>query len=226
LACGRAGDHIPRGDNATYGRHNPGPPRTRTFTHTPQERALYEGLALGESRLDELLDGLAVCMLRPVDSPEHVAAAEVLAGRWEPMVDATKLMRKARVAPVMGGQIAPWVSHTFVIGGRPYRGPTAAQLPVVLVDWLIWGVDSADTRYREYHRYYSAEQPGPRRRLVAGVLTATGGRGLLRKLGDELPGADRRVAARSVAGLGALLQRMHGFREARRRLHLIGGGAG
>lgn len=215
MKCGRVADHIPRGDNATYGLFNPPPPRTRTFTHTPEEHALFRGLAMGESRLDELLGRLAVCLTRRLDDPVHADAAESLAEQWEPMVDAAKLMRRAHVAPVMGAQIAPWVSHTISIGGRGYRGPTAAQLPVVMVDWMIWGIDRVDPIYRDYHRYYAAEQPLPRRRLVEHALRDASGRSLLSRLAEDLPQvADRTVAQRSLDGIDTLLRRMYGFRSA------------
>lgn len=211
--CGRIADHIPRGDNATYGRYNPPAPRTRTFTHTPEEHALYRGLAMGESGLDRLLAGLSACLKSPVGSEIHAFTAESLAHWWEPMIDGAKLMRKAHVAPVMGGQIAPWVSHTFVIGGRPYRGPTAAQLPVVLVDELVWGADCDDPTYREYHRFYAAEQPTPRRRRARRALEESGGRTLLVQLAKELPRVGHSAQVRrSLDGVGALLRRMHGFR--------------
>jgi hypothetical protein len=219
LRLGKLGDHIPRGANDTYGIGNEDPPDTRTFTRTPQEHALYRGLALGESRLDDLLVALVACLLNPVDSAAHVDAARALAAGWEPMIEGVKLMRRAVVAPVMGGQIAPWVSATFTIGGRGFRGPTAAQLPVVLVDWLLWGVDADDEVYREYYRYYAAEQPTYRRRMVAAALGCSGGRGLLRKLAHELPRArDHRAAAASLDALGDLLRRMHGFRVAHANL--------
>jgi hypothetical protein len=73
-------------------------------------------------------------------------------------------MRKARVAPVMAVDIAPWVSNVLTIGGQDYRGPTAAQLPAIIVDWLLWGCDVDDPGYRDYFRYYFAEQPSHRRR--------------------------------------------------------------
>lgn len=215
LRLGKVGDHIPRGANDTYGIRNPLPPNTRTYTRTPQEHALYRGLALGESRLDDLLVALVACLVNPVDSPAHVDAARALVAGWEPMIDGVKLMRRAVVAPVMGGQIAPWVSATFTIGGRGYRGPTAAQLPVVLVDWLIWGCNAHDDVYRDYYRYYAAEQPGYRRQMVAAALGCSGGRGLLRKIdGELLQVRDPRAALASLEALADLLRRMYGFRTA------------
>jgi hypothetical protein len=215
LECAAVSGYPPRGNNYTYGTANPQDERARLFTGTDEERALYRGLALGESRLDDLLDALAACAMARLGTPPHTNAAGLLAGLWEPMVDAVRLMRKARVAPVMAVDIAPWVSNVLTIGGRELRGPTAAQLPVVAADWLLIGCDLDDPVYREYFRYYFAEQPPYRRRLVDQVLTVTGGRSLLTRIEQEwprVPAAYRQDAVTALAGIDALFTRMIGFR--------------
>ena len=138
-----------------------------------------------------------------------------LTGLWQPMIEAARLMRKARVAPVMAVDIAPWVSNVLTIDGQDYRGPTAAQLPVVLVDWLLWGCDVDDPRYVEYFLYYFAEQPWRRRWLVEQVLACTEGRSLVTRWeedADRIAPRYRAAARRTRAGLDALLTRMIGFR--------------
>jgi len=215
VECGRVAEHPPRGGNDTYGDHNPQDERARLFTGTVEERALYRGLALGESRLDDLLDELAVIATAPLGRPGPAAAADRLTGLWQPMIDAARLMRKARVAPVMAVDIAPWVSNVLTIDGQDYRGPTAAQLPVVLVDWLLWGCDVDDPRYVEYFLYYFAEQPWRRRWLVEQVLACTEGRSLVTRWeqdADRIAPRHRAAARRTRAGLDALLTRMIGFR--------------
>jgi hypothetical protein len=200
IELGQASGHVPCGDNATWGWANPTDQRARTFTTDPRERVLYAGLGHGESRLDEMLK--ALCEGRYVDA---LAA-------WEPMIEAARSMHRHNVADFMGNVLAPWVSHAFVIGGREYRGPTAAQLPVVLVDWLLWGVDCDDPAYQEYAAYYMAEQPQARRDLVDDAIGILGGRSIC---GAALDGERH---PRTFEELELLLRRMYGFRRSHREL--------
>lgn len=223
LECARKCGYPPRGANHTYGTYNPPGERTRLFTGTDEERALYRGLAMGESRLDELLDALAVCAEHRLGSVECAGATAALRLTWQPMIDAAKLMRRARVAPVMAEQIAPWVSNIFRIDGRDFRGPTAAQLPVVDVDTGLWGADADDPVYQAYRAFYSAEQPPHRRARMAAMLDATGGRSLITRFSDEIgrvTPAERSAALAALSGIETLLTRMIGFRESHLRFAL------
>lgn len=220
LQCGNVAGHIPCGGNDTYGRFNPPYPRVRNFTGTEEERALFFGLAQGESQLDDLLWELTKCCAYRIGLDGNAVAANQLVEHWEPMIESAKLMRKAQVAPVMSTQIAPWVSNVLTIDGKEYRGPTAAQLPVVLVDGLLWGADVDDAEYREYYAFYASEQPLYRRWLMEHILEVTDGRSLLSRIEEDLPKVihpvARENARRSLEGLAALLQRIYGFRISHR----------
>lgn len=200
IELGQAAGAPPCGNNATYGWANPTDERCRTFTTDPRERVLYAGLGHGETRLDELLEALA-----------EGRFADALAA-WEPMVEAARSMHRHNVADFMGNVLAPWVSHAFVIGGREWRGPTAAQLPVVCLDQMLWGYGLPDPAYQEYAAYYMAEQPLARRALVAATVEALDGRPICTAAFDGAFGPQ------VFDPLEALLRRMYGFRRSHREL--------
>ena len=210
IDLGDVAGRVPCGDNACYGWANREKPRIRTYTQDPREPILYRGLGRGESQLDELLAALAAAA-EAWPGPQVADHLRRAVAAWAPMVDAVRAMHRHNVADFMGNQLAPWVSHSFTIGGRIYRGPTAAQLPVVLIDHLLWGHDLADPEYREYAAYYIAEQPPVRRGVVDEALHRLGSRSLVAAVAD---GIDR--AARDALEL--LLRRMYGFRRSHRRL--------
>jgi monodechloroaminopyrrolnitrin synthase len=211
IHLGDVAGHVPCGGNACYGWANPEPPRTRTYTRDPREPVLCWGLGHGESRLDDLLAALAAATAAwpgPKVGDELRRAVDA----WAPMVDAVRAMHRHDVADFVGHQLAPWLSHSFTIGGRLCRGPTAAQLPVVLIDYLLWGYDVDDPEYREYAAFYIAEQPRARRAVVTTALQALGSRSLVTAAVDD------GINAEACEALALLLRRMYGFRRSHRRL--------
>ncbi len=208
---GQVSGRVPCGDNACYGWANRAAPRTRTYTEDPREPILYWGLGHGESLLDELLDAL-VGAAHAWPGPRVAVELQRAVAAWEPMVEAVRAMHRHGVAEFMGRELAPWVSHSFEIAGRVYRGPTAAQLPVILIDFLLWGYDCDDAEYREYARYYIGEQPKARRMAVAGALHRLGSRSLL--TAAERDG----MTGEAWEAFELLLRRMFGFRRSHRVL--------
>ena len=220
VRLGQRTGQIPRGSNSTYGPCNPPDDRMRLFTGLPEERMFVRAIADGLRGLDGVLSGLATMAHHPVDSPTVVAAAGGLVPAWEPMIEASVKMLRGMPPEVFSGRIVP----CFVpldIAGATYQGITGAQSPNVGIDYLLWGVESADEEYRSYARTNLAEQLPPHRQLVAEVLERTGEASLLTHIERQLCTAPRRdlsAAAAVLTHLESLLRRIGTFRAAHRRL--------
>lgn len=206
---GEVAGRSPCGDNATYGWANRVEPHTRTYTTDPRERWLYWALGHGESQLDELLDALNVAA-HAWPGPQVAPELQRAVAAWKPMAEAVRAMHQNDVAPFMGQILAPWVSHAFTIGGREYRGPTAAQLPVTVIHHLLCGYEATDPEYRDYATFYIAEQPVVRRQVLAAALAALGWRTLV--------GAADQLDPTARAALGLLLRVLLSFRRSHRVL--------
>ena len=220
VRLGQRAGQIPRGSNSTYGPCNPPDERMRLFTGLPEERMFIHAIADGLRGLDGVLCGLATMAHNPVDSPPVVAAAGGLEPAWEPMIEASVRMLRGMPPEVFSGRIVP----CFVpldVAGTTYQGITGAQSPNVGIDYLLWGVESADDEYLSYARTNLSEQLPSHQQLIDEVLERTGGVSLLTHIERELSTATRldvTAAAAVLAHLESLLRRIGTFRAAHRRL--------
>jgi hypothetical protein len=215
IHAGRVAGHHPRGCNFTYGPANPLGARMRTLTGLDAERELIEGLRAAEVGLETVLYGLATLAHHRLDDPAAVAASRGLRAAWEPMVhSAVRMVRKVPLK-VFSYEIIPWLVPV-TIDGVEWRAATGAQFSNVLIDWLIWGHETArgDSVYRRYALGLIDEQPPAYRRLSDRAIAACGGASLLTQIESSLhDDLNREAAGRTLDGLDSLLSRIADFRK-------------
>ena len=143
---------VPRDTILDYSLWNPDEPRRRKYTTTYDEQVLIEsvqtglhGLYLAIATFEELL---AVEFL----SPAFVSSCRELNKHLEAMVVAIVSSIKHVSPRIFAHQLRPYW-EPIEIGGQQYDGAGAAQLPICLIDHLLWASDRADSVYERYYKH-------------------------------------------------------------------------
>lgn len=149
LELGARTDLVPRDTILHYTTWNPVGERERRYTDDSQETYLQDsvrmvfddiqtGLACGESLHD----------LEPRDL-EFAATLDEFARRLGSMVDSMELVIKHVTPAYFARGLRPYLEAVDV-AGRPYLGPAAAQVPMWLVDQVLWASDRNDPEYEDF----------------------------------------------------------------------------
>jgi hypothetical protein len=206
-------DHIPRGDNYTYGEINPLDDRMRTITGLDAERILIEGLRAGGVGLETILRGLETIATTD-DEYEACEAAGSLAAAWHPMVESAKRMAREMPLDVFSRDLIPWLVP-IEIGGKVYRAPTGAQFSISDIDYALWGrsIATSDPVYQEYTKAFMAESPTHHRQMVERILFATNGMSIISALHARLKHWSPDAVIVVTDGLIRLLKLIIDFRK-------------
>jgi monodechloroaminopyrrolnitrin synthase len=201
LALAARTEMIPRDTIHHITRWNPRGPRERTYTGQPSERML--GLAVRTS-LPPLMAAVDLCGMLAAETVGTAAFAVhsvELAGHLRALENSIDLTTSAVTPEFFGRVLRPYLQEVRVAEAS-YFGPTAAHLPVSLVDLAVWASDRSTPAYRDQGRQLGAhgvaewlplyDEWSVKPSLVTRIADALHGT-------DRLPpGHDLRVAAEAL----------------------------
>ncbi|MGX4656256.1 monodechloroaminopyrrolnitrin synthase PrnB family protein [Micromonospora sp. SCSIO 07396] len=212
---GRRTDMVPRDTVHHYTTWNPVGHRQRMYTGDPQERFLQESVRMV---FPDLRTGLNTCDVladtAPTD-PEFAPLLDELNVRLHAMVDSIDLVLQ-HVSPVFFARVLRPYFEEITVSGRELLGPAAAQVPLWLVDQVIWATDRSEPGYDEFIRhsvpyslprwrsYYTRWSEG--RSVVSRLVDAYGG------LDGATTGRESPVLRRGAEALARVLRTVVVFR--------------
>jgi hypothetical protein len=212
LLLGQRTAMVPRDTVYHYGPWNPPGPRQRMYTGEPDEDVLIHSVRSAAPALAACIASLADALDLPLESPAFVASCDGAAARLQAMIQAVDFVRDALTPLFFARSLRPYF-EAIVVGGRSYLGPAAANLPVYLVDHLLWSSDRPEPEHHAFQREASQHAPAGERSLfarregqpslstrVAAALRATPGQG----------SAALRASAEAVCGLLRVLTTFRG----------------
>ncbi|GEM_PF-1692065 len=158
----------PRDSVYTYIFRNPPGERLRTFSSSEHERALLRGFQIGMDSLFLAIESAEQLSRTPENSAEYVSLCEKIVTGLGGMVEG---MREARNIPpdVFMNSIRPY-SDPIKFEGKEYFGPGGAQVPIYLVDLLLWSSDSNQEWYNSHITHSAANGPRVYREFAAQLL--------------------------------------------------------
>ena len=148
---GRRTDMVPRDTVHHYTTWNPVGPRQRMYTGDPQEHHLQESVRMV---FPDLRTGLDVCdQLSDTDpaDPRFAVLLEELDRRVGSMVESINLVVSS-VSPVFFARVLRPYFEDVDVDGQALLGPAAAQVPLWLVDQVLWAADRSEPEYEEFIR--------------------------------------------------------------------------
>lgn len=154
LDLSAASGTVPRGTVFTYAAENPDAERRRTYTGTPEENLFIESVSQGIRALDKSLDH--------VEASVHSGAEELdLANDGiSIMVSSIVSVQRGLSPEFFTFEMRPYF-EPLTIDGEIFAGPGGAQMQVVSLDNMLWGIDNKSDAYNSYYldnrRYLTRE---------------------------------------------------------------------
>ncbi|WP_399890892.1 monodechloroaminopyrrolnitrin synthase PrnB family protein [Streptomyces sp. BBFR51] len=211
LRLGDRTGEVPRDSVYTYALRNP-EDAVRSFTELPEEALFIRevrtaGVALRPA-VDALLDALTPAVDDPV-LPELLAEAT----RGFTVFAQSLLAVKRAITPqTFSGELRPYFPP-MTVGGQVLYAPGGAQMTPLLVDILLIRPEPGDPAEEWYEGYLRENLPYLPAAYRAASDRARRHRPLLPRLVDEAGRSPARsAAARTLAGLGALMRELLRFR--------------
>ena len=143
-------NETPRETVFHYGPWNPIGERTRTFTALDEERAFIQSFREGMSGLDESINNLLYLQSKPVHDLNFGHTLDLAKEGFQKMVNAMVEVRRKITPEFFTFEMRPYFP-VLKLNGQEYQAPGGAQMPVLLVDRILWGVDQKDETYQRYY---------------------------------------------------------------------------
>lgn len=149
MLLGRRADMVPRDTVYHYGPWNPPGIRQRMYTGDPEEDVLIHSVRMAAPSLATCLDRLVAASQELTDSRDLANFAGQAASHLEALVDSIDFVRAALTPLFFARTLRPNFEDIRIEGHR-YLGPAAANLPLYLVDHLLW---SSDRHHPEHYAF-------------------------------------------------------------------------
>lgn len=156
-----------------YGLWNPKGNRRRRFTDTRQEAAFIASVETGMQALHNSLSYLV----------EDVNVEAILNARaaFDPMVAAIIQVMKDVGGEFFAKELRPFF-NPITLEDRLIEAPGGAQMPILLIDHLLWASDTSDVRYIDYRNKNLAYLPAS---LRIYILQTSGVPSIIRRVGPH-----------------------------------------
>lgn len=196
----------------SYSTRNPRGNRTRLFTGLKEERDFVLSLDTALKSLYLTIAGLEALSDFGLDDPLFGLLVRESALRFSEMSTAIQGIRKTVAPEVFSGKIRPFFDPRY-IGEKKYNGSNGAQMPMIVLDSLIWAEDEGEDylRYREENLGYSPpnllkhfNEVSRRKSLVSRVREVSS---------KKFSEAKREVVRSSLLGLADMATAVIGFRS-------------
>ena len=140
---------VPRDTVLSYGAWNPDDQRRRKFTVLPDEDLFIDSFKRGSGQLDQSVVELLNTQDMDLQDSGFESAVNRSSKHFEQMIGAIVAVRRHITPEVFTGELRPYF-EPYLVGERSYLAPGGAQMPVLLIDQIMWGSDTADTQYQQY----------------------------------------------------------------------------
>lgn len=140
---------VPRDTVFSYGPRNPRDRRQRRFTKHKEEAVFIKSFVSGMEGLWNCIMLVPALLSTPLSSPHFLQACTELTKQFQAMVSAIIKVRNEVSPEIFTAELRPYFDP-ITIGGREYFAPGGAQMPVLIVDQLLWANDCATPSYARY----------------------------------------------------------------------------
>lgn len=147
--CGRTANLVPRDTVFTYGPWNPEGDRRRRFTELPEEELFIKSFNEGMSQLDKTVYSLLVAYESQQSGYLTIQSCKEANNGLGLMVDAIVAVKRNISPQIFTGELRPYFDP-YKIVDENYLAPGGAQMPILLIDQIIWGNDNNEDQYRDY----------------------------------------------------------------------------
>lgn len=142
---------VPRDTVFSYGPRNCREERMRTFTGTPEERLFIKSFNQGMSKLGFCTLNLLKACEYSILEPEFAVLLGQTRCDFKSMVDTMVVVRKKITPKYFSNYLRPYFPP-LTIDGKTYMAPGGAQMPLILIDKILWGSTSKDAVYHAYYK--------------------------------------------------------------------------
>jgi hypothetical protein len=140
---GRVGQCVPSDTILTFSVQNPEGVRERTFTGDPRERLFIQSLRVGLNAVYGVIAGLDQLTRMDLGETRYASQVREVVASFARMVSATHSVRKEVTEDWFTPVYRPFFEPKMV-GGVVYQASNGAQMPVCVIDSLMWGFDDKD----------------------------------------------------------------------------------
>jgi hypothetical protein len=140
---------LPRDSFVDYTSRNPDGDRERRFSSQPEEEIFIDSLRQGMACLDYCLEDLVLaysCSFAEEAFATHCYAA---ADSFQTMIDGMVVVKKKVTPEVFTYVIRPFF-EPFTVDGEAYSAPSGAEMSILNVDMILWGLECKDAIYEKY----------------------------------------------------------------------------
>jgi hypothetical protein len=171
----------------------------RSYTGLPDEAHLLESVRISMAALEAAIAVTVELYEVPLRSPAFAQGCDELAAYLQKMVESIVYAYRFISVQVFYDELRPFY-EPIRIGGQSYLGPGAVEMPLFVLEHVLWGSQSDHPAYREFKETYLPYVLPAYRAVYARF---TGGAALVdRALGEALALGARSEPVR--AGLAAL----------------------
>lgn len=201
---------VPRDTVFSYGPRNPHGKRMRRFTNSNEEHIFIDSFRKGMKENAE-------CILS-LDKAWHISihdtsfSREILKAKqhFEHMVEAIITVKKNVPPSVFTFQLRPFFDP-YSISGRSLLAPGGAQMPVIIIDNILWGSDSIEPLYTKYLTENISYSPKSYKDFLS---THSGRNGLIGKVQKQyLQRPENTISINSIASLIEFMNSLLQFRH-------------
>lgn len=139
----------PRGTVYTYAACNPEGARERSFTGSPEEALFIRVVRDSSAKLD--VGALTLSTITPASTPETICQAlDTVNAACDEMTASIVAVHRNLSPEYFTNHMRPFFDP-LTIGGETYTGSGGAQLQLLAIDHMLWGIDEPDPAYREFY---------------------------------------------------------------------------
>lgn len=153
-----------------YGTRNPIGERQRSFTKTKEESLFIEAFSAGMSGLIVTLAGLETIQSLEITNPRLSALALDSSVHLQQMQEAILNVRQHITPDFFTNRLRPFFDPK-TLRGSTYFAAGGAQMPVTMIDLLLWGVEDTDRTYVGYRNENLRYLPRSYRSKVESIMS-------------------------------------------------------
>lgn len=199
-----------------YGPRNPVGPRRRMFTGTAEEGLFIQSFTDGMNSLLIALAGLETVQMMSIADARYEIIMHQASQGLNGMISAIESVWHKITPQFFTQRLRPFFEPK-TIGSRTYFAAGGAQMPVTMIDLLLWGIEESNRLYISYRNENLQYLPQSYRRKTEAMLQ---GKSLLRSIQDEIGAGvldgSRDRARESIRSVLSFTEQMVKFRT----LHL------
>lgn len=143
----------PRDTLLHYTIWNPRDDRRRTYTGTRDENYLIDSVVTAMDPLVKAIRSLAELHHTSLQSTDYKHMCENAISHFQQVIDGMVLARRNVSLSYFASELRLYFDPVR-IGGRPYLGPGAVEMPMFVFDQLLWSCDCDDKEYAVFKKTY------------------------------------------------------------------------